>query len=881
MIGKLMSQLKVLSWSLYLVVISLTMSVPALGADPVEAEPAEFQTLDLDHNHALSLGEFLEGTAALERSARTWSFHQQDSNSDSWLSTGEFSSKPPEENPRVVQFRGLDLDHNDSLSRSEYVDSIDQQFREAAGQEFDRFDRNADAQLSFDEFLETPRSATEPANQFARWDRSRDGQLSREEFLARFPEARHLLEKSAFFQRDVDGDGLVSATEFTTPQEQLQPHLKSRYASRDLDDDGKLSCEEYARPHIGGQFEQAAREEAAGADADGDGILSVSEFMFTPHGQVSTEELFSTLDADSNRSLTITEFLAPVEAELHSAKREEFYYHDQDGDLQLSIEELKLPGDKCRPHIRAEYARRDRNSDGGITREEYFTPFIGGQWEKAARDEAVQYDSDGDGNITLTDFALGQIGRLNSQELLDLFDTDQDGQLSRSEFINPRQKSQRMESSIAFLRRDSDGNGLISGGELHREDLTECPDSLAELSDSTVQKFLATWESLDKDQDGKVSRQEWPADHSALLGACGKLPFTEWDLNRDGAVTREECQLVVAASYSLARLDGRPLRQPTGIVANCAYIDAHDINRDHQITLNEFLARSNGAEAAKIFASLDSDGDNILGDQELFIEFRVALDVPRDFARLDTDHDGQLGPDELKSNAHPWQAAMWPRLIPAFDQDQDGRLSFREYRLTPFANPAIEWYQPPLFVDRDSDGQLSWEEFFPQKTAQFINLARHVFDCFDLNDDDSLSIKEFDFAANFSHAPTEVVFESLDRDRNQKLDLTDAVGLVKPTGTDPTAKLRWEERTMEVEDAIRLADKNDDNGVDQSEFQPHQAILTAALNGQPIPQATEAVARSITGATQGNDWNRRTILLVVANILLVGGIGWMVLRPRT
>lgn len=881
MVGNLLLPRHILLGNLWLAAISLATSLPAQGADPMAEEPAEFQALDLDDNHAISLGEFLESVSAPEKSARTWSFHQQDSNSDSWLSAEEFSSKQPPENPRVVQFRGMDLDHNDSLSRSEYVDSADQKFQEAAGQEFVRFDRETDAQLSFEEFLETPRVAMEPAIQFARWDRNRDGQLSREEFHARFPATRHVLEKSAFFQRDQDGDGLVSASEFTTPPEKLRPHLKSRYASLDLDDDGKLSCEEYVRPHIGGQFEHAARDEAVGADADGDGILSVSEFMFTPWGRVSTEELFSTLDTDSNQRLTITEFLAPLGAKLHSAKREEFYYHDQDGDLQLSIQELMLPGEKWRPHVRARYAMRDQNSDGKVTREEYFTPFVGGQWENAARDESVQYDSDGDGNISLNDFALGQILLLKPQELLDLFDSDQDGQLSRSELITLRPKLQRMDSSIDFLRRDRDGDGLISGSELLREDLTEYPDSLAELSDSTLQIFFASWESLDKDQDRTISREEWPVDNSALLGASGKLPFKEWDLNRDGSVTREECQFVVAASYSLARLDGRPLRQPSGMVANCAYIDAFDTNRDNQITLNEFLARSNGAEAKQQFASLDSDGDSILGDQELFIEFRAALDVPRDFARIDTDHDGQLVPDELKSSAHPWQQAMWPRLIPAFDQDQDGRLSFREYRLTPFANPAIEWYQPQLFVDGDSDGRLSWEEFFPQKTARFINLARHVFDRFDLNDDDSLSLKEFDFQADLSRAPTEVVFESLDRDANQKLDLADAVGLVKPTGTDPTAKLRWEERTMQVEDTIRLADKNNDNAIDQNEFQSHQAQLTAALNGLPIPRATKAVARSITGVAQGGGWNWRTIILVGANILLVGGIGWMVLRPRT
>jgi hypothetical protein len=156
-----------------------------------------------------------------------------------------------------------------------------------------------------------------------------------------------------------------------------------------------------------------------------------------------------------------------------------------------------------------------------------------------------------------------------------------------------------------------------------------------------------------------------------------------------------------------------------------------------------------------------------------------------------------------------------------------------------------------------------------------------VFDRFDRNGDGFLSSKEFDFQLDLTRTPAEGAFDALDRDGNQKLDISDVVGLQKPTTNDPTAVLRWEERTMEIEDAIRKADKDGEGALSLAEFKTEQPLVTAVMTGRPVPQSRGAMIRTISGTAAEGSWNWRMLILVMSNILLLGGVGWMVLRPRT
>ncbi|MBX3444029.1 MAG: EF-hand domain-containing protein [Planctomyces sp.] len=650
--------------------------------------------------------------------------------------------------------------------------------------------------------------------------------------------------------------------------------LRAKFLKLDSDGDGRVTCEEYVDPHRGGQFEDAAREEAARADGDGDGVLTLAEFLATPHGAAPPEVEFGVLDADGNGRLTRDEFLAPSS---QYARRERFFNADRDGDGELTLEEFLAPAEEWRPHIRARYLMRDVNNDGRMSKEEYYTPLIGGQWEEAGRSEAEIFDADGDGIISLFEFAMGQIWNLNDQELLSVFDSNSDGHLSRLEFIRRRPQDKWFEAAVEFLRRDANGDNVLTLDELATGQEPVCIDPVLELARERLAAFDADWSRADRDGDGRVSRSDWPSAAAArCLGRCGGLAFDVWDINRDGSVSREELERIVMASHSVVRMDGAPLRTPAGVVVNWAFIDAKDRNRDNRITLMEYSSPSGGMNAAREFNEFDADRNGVLDDVELIHGLRFAINTCWDFCRLDTDLDGQLTGAELENGAQEWQKKMTPRIIAAFDADGDNRLSFREYRMTPFANPLIEWYDAARYRDVDGDGRLSWEEFHPQDAPQFMDVSRIVFDGFDVDRDGRLSTKEFDFQWDISRAPAQIAFAALDRNEDGWLKIDDVPNLERPAGNDPGEKIRWEERVMQIEDALATADADGDGVVSFKEFEKHRQLVAAAMLGQPIPRPTLAA-----GVIRDGLGNWRFPALVVANVLMLIGLGWFVLRRET
>lgn len=676
-----------------------------------------------------------------------------------WVAAGmshDAAAQDPPEDPFLNRFHALDVDDSGRLSRAEYVDPAGEEFRAAAQQEFVDYEADGDGELSYEEFLFTPRADLPAEERFSRLDGNGDQFVEREEFLLPYAEDRRRAFRAAFYHRDRDGDLRVSRDEYLAPPEKHQPHLRSRFALRDLDDDGRVSREEYVAPHVGGKWEQAAKQESVEFDGDNDGFLTLLEFALAPQPADVRPHIFELLDADGDAQLSRDEYLRPHGPGRRGAERAAFYDRDADGDRLLTREEYLVPPESIRPHLRGGYAARDTDGDGRMSRTEYFTPFVGGQWDEAARNEAVQFDMDGDGYLTLMEFAFSPGGGQFPDDVFELLDADHDGRLSRREYVLPRPEPQWIGMGVVFHRLDRDRDGRLDVSEMRGTPDAPLPDPVDDLARQRSGPVLAAWSEFDRDANGTLDGSEWPA-AAERLGAARSLPFARWDVDSDGAVTRDELRTVVAALFGVCRRDGKQLRQPDGVVINWAYINSVDLNGDDVVSRQEYVQKfRTDRMSVRRFDELDHDRNGVWDDVELIERRQFAVDVLWDFCRIDADLDDRLSHDEIVASAHLWQQKVCRQLLAAYDADGDESLDFLEYRLTPFANPVIEWYSGQR--DVDGDGRLSWEEFLYDDTARFLGIARDVFDHFDLDDDGFLSDGEFDFTDRAIRLPAVPAF---------------------------------------------------------------------------------------------------------------------------
>lgn len=95
----------------------------------------------------------------------------------------------------------------------------------------------------------------------------------------------------------------------------------------------------------------------------------------------------------------------------------------------------------------------DTNGDGVITRAEFLAARAG---------NFAKYDRNGDGFIDKSDFPRRLLARAQASErldaLIDHFDTDHDGRISRSEFVDG--------PTSAFDLADTNGDGQLSKDEV-------------------------------------------------------------------------------------------------------------------------------------------------------------------------------------------------------------------------------------------------------------------------------------------------------------------------------------------------------------------------------------------------------------------------------
>ncbi|NQU44179.1 EF-hand domain-containing protein [bacterium] len=238
-------------------------------------------------------------------------------------------------------------------------------------------------------------------------------------------------------------------------------------------------------------------------------------------------------------------------------------------------------------------------------------------------------------------------------------DTDEDGMISRTEFI------ERM--NAVFDELDEDDNGILDAKESvravqGRPGQVWGPPPAGEprpalqggmgMPESRWQKIA---ERFDMDKDGRISRDEWKGPEGA---------FGDFDTNQDGFLTKEEA---ATAQFDRQDADGDGRITLEEFKGGAEYFARLDVNADGAVTQEElkqaaqkFRARMQSGEGAErpeqarqarqdrmksFLKRHDKDGDGKVAVDE----FQGPTEV---FSTFDTDKDGFVTTEEIQNREH-------------------------------------------------------------------------------------------------------------------------------------------------------------------------------------------------------------------------------------
>jgi Ca2+-binding EF-hand superfamily protein len=299
-----------------------------------------------------------------------------------------------------------------------------------------------------------------------------------------------------------------------------------------------------------------------------------------------------------------------------------------------------------------------------------------------------------------------------------------------------------------------------------------------------------SFEEMDKDKDGKISKSEW----TGLAQT-----FDEIDENHDGFIDRAEWDKWRTRTMA-ARMGGSFLR----------YLDA---NNDGKVTRDEF------AKLTQLFDALDTDHDGFLTSEELG-RFNQAMNPNRQGQGQAGGRPG--GGDRGPGGDRPNRPQM---NFDDLDKDKDGKIS------------KSEWQGPPQFFDRmdaNHDGFIDkqeWEAWRSRAAGGGAGPGRitdSVLKYLDTNHDGKVSRDEF--------AKITQIFDALDKNHDGALTAEELGGFYQAVGQAPTQATGG----VDVDSFFAKYDKNKDGKITPDELDNEKLFKVLDLNHDGVITREEA-----------------------------------------
>jgi len=579
---------------------------------------------DVDRDHKLSFQEYRATPFA--NFGTDWYRRRRDADSDGRLSFKEFYR---EESPFLIAqslhfFKHFDRSGDGFVSLAELDFDVDW-LKVPKKLAISSLDRNGNGELTLDELfnerspaesdVEASRTYQQRSQIYAEWFRSADKDGNGLLTAAEFSDASSGFSPSAFarfVELDPDGDGSVSLNEFLA----MAAESKKRDAARifhviDTNGDGRLTCGEFA------QIPDFSRPDARGVVSD-----PVVDWM--ERQLVKLLEVFRAQDGDGDGRVPVrgwtSEKWEPVVPYLAGASPS-VWDRDHDGNLtagecrfvlEVAYGIRRADGQPLRDHkglvLNLPYLRSlDKNGDDILSKEE----FVSGYWAGPERSAKIfiQLDANGDGRATYAEIWASATFSRDIVKMFLEFDTDFDGYVNDRELLAGVTKLQQPLALRIMRGWDTNGDGRLS---------------LYEFRATPVANPLADWHSLRKDEngDGKLSWNESYKETFPFLAGLNREFFQRFDVNHDKFLTYDELEF---------RID------PNKVPAEIAF-GIKDKDADGKLVFSE------------VFAESPPPAADLAGVEKY--QRRLAHAETK-FLAADANHDGALDLKEYADSRHP------------------------------------------------------------------------------------------------------------------------------------------------------------------------------------------------------------------------------------